>query len=76
MKDLRTAKVVEMKRSPQMWSIKAGPRYVMGFMGADARERAIAFAQANFSEFTVVSKPTTKREQARLDAIAGLSETT
>jgi hypothetical protein len=57
-----------------MWSIKAGARYVMGFMGTDARERAIAFAQTNYSEFTVVSKPTPKREQARLDAIAGLSE--
>jgi hypothetical protein len=44
-------------------------------MGADARERATIFA-AKLGEFTVVAKPTTKREQARLDAIAGLSEPT
>jgi len=76
MKPPKPVKVVQLKKSPQMWSIKVGARYVMGFMGNDARERAINFAARESADFEIVAKPTTKREQARLDAIAGLSEVT
>jgi hypothetical protein len=46
------------------------------FMGASARERAVAFARAQSPDFEIVEKPTPKREQARLEAIAGLSKRT
>jgi hypothetical protein len=63
MKDQRTAKVIEIKRKPPVWSVKAGARYVTGFSGTDARQRAVAFAAANFVEFEIVEKPAPKREQ-------------
>jgi hypothetical protein len=62
MKDPRTAKVIETKRKPPMWSVKAGARYVTGFMGDNARKRAIAYAAKNFAEFEIVEKPAPKRE--------------
>jgi hypothetical protein len=74
MKDPRTAKIIEIKRKPPIWSVKAGARYVAGFSGNDARQRAVAFAAANFAEFEIIEKPVPKREQARLDEIAGLSK--
>jgi hypothetical protein len=63
MKDPRTAKVIEIKRKPPVWSVKVGARYVTGFSGTDARQRAVAFAAANFVEFEIVEKPVPKREQ-------------
>jgi hypothetical protein len=63
MKDPRTAKVIEIKRKPPMWSVKAGARYITGFSGNDARQRALAFASVNFVEFEIVEKPVPKREQ-------------
>jgi hypothetical protein len=57
----RVAKVIETKRKPPMWSVKAGARYVTGFMGDDARKRAIAYAAKNFVEFEIVEKPVPKR---------------
>lgn len=63
MKDPRTAKVIETKRKPPLWSVKAGARYITGFMGTDARKRAIAYAAKNFAEFEIVEKPVPKREQ-------------
>jgi hypothetical protein len=63
MKDPRTAKVIEIKRKPPMWSVKVGARYVTGFSGNDARQRAIDFAATNFTEFDIVEKPVPKREQ-------------
>ena len=63
MKDSRTAKVIETKRKPPIWSVKAGARYVTGFMGNDARKRAVAYAAKNFAEFEIVEKPVPKREQ-------------
>jgi|GEM_PF-5304208 len=63
MKDVRTAKVIETKRKPPIWSVKAGARYVASFMGNDARKRAIAFAAKTFAEFEIVEKPAPKREQ-------------
>lgn len=63
MKDPRTARVIETKRKPPMWSVKAGARYVIGFMGDDARKRAIAYAAKNFAEVEIVEKPAPKREQ-------------
>jgi hypothetical protein len=63
MKDPRTAKVIETKRKPPMWSVKAGARYVTSFMGSDARKRALAYAAKNFAEFEIVERPAPKREQ-------------
>jgi hypothetical protein len=63
MQDTRTVKVIETKRKPPMWSVKAGARYVAGFLGNDARKRAIAYAAKNFVEFEIVEKPVPKREQ-------------
>ena len=76
MKDPRAAKVIETKRKPPIWSVKAGARYVTGFMGNDARTRAIAFAAKNFAEFEIVEKPVPKREQLSRRGNAGLSKAT
>ena len=35
---------------------------------------SVAFAATNFAEFEIIEKPVPKREQARLDEIAGLSK--
>jgi len=72
MKDPRTAKVIETKRKPPMWSVKAGTRYVTSFMGNDARKRAIAYATKNFAEFEIVEKPVPEREQRSRRSAAGL----
>ena len=74
MRNLRPAEVIETKRKPPLWSVKAGARYIANFSGADARQRAIDYATANFGEYTIRETPTPKREQARLDARAGLSK--
>ena len=74
MKDQRTAKVIETKRKPPLWSVKAGARFVTSFMGNDARKRAIAYATKNFVEFEVVEKPVPKREQRSRRGNAGLSK--
>ena len=60
-KNSKMARVVEIKRKPPMWSVKAGARYVAGFMGKDAKKRAVAFAAKNFIEFEIVEKPVPKR---------------
>jgi hypothetical protein len=73
MKDPRPAKVIETKRKPPMWSVKAGARYVASFMGSDARKRAIAYAAKNFAEFEIVEKPVPKRARS---GDAGLSKPT
>jgi hypothetical protein len=74
MKDPRTAKVVEIKRKPPIWSVKVGARYVTSFMGDDARKRAIAYAAKSFAEFEIVEKPVPKREQRSRRDDAGLSK--
>jgi hypothetical protein len=76
MKTEKPVKVIQTKRSPPIWTVKVGARYAKGFMGDDAKARAMAFATNLSAEFEVVEKATPKREQARLDAIAGLSELT
>jgi hypothetical protein len=67
-------KVIETKRKPPLWAVKVGARYKAAFMGDDAKDRAIQFARDKSPDFEIVEKPTPKREQARLDAIAGLSK--
>jgi hypothetical protein len=74
--DPRTAKVIETKRKPPIWSVKAGARYVTGFMGNNARKRAIAYAAKNFAEFEIVEKPVPKSEQRSRRDDAGLSKPT
>jgi hypothetical protein len=77
MTDPRTAKVIETKRKPPIWSVKAGARYVTGFIGNDARKRAVAYAAKNFAEFEIIEKPSPKREHlSRSDPLekAGLSK--
>jgi len=74
--DPRTAKVIEVKRKPPIWSVKAGARYITGFMGDDARKHAIAYATKNFAGFEIVEKPVPKREQRSRRGGAGLSKPT
>jgi hypothetical protein len=76
MKDPRTAKVIETKRKPPIWSVKAGARYVTSFMGDNAKKRAVAYAAKNFAEFELVEKPVPKREQSSRRGAAGLSKPT
>jgi hypothetical protein len=76
MKVTRTAKVIEVKRKPPMWSVKVGARYVASFIGNDARQLAIAHAAARFAEFEIVEKPVPKREQRSRRGDAGLSKPT
>jgi hypothetical protein len=71
-----TAKVIETKRKPPIWSVKVGARYATGFMGNDARKRAIAYAAKNFAEFEIVEKPVPKRERLSRRGDAGLSKPT
>ncbi len=66
-----TAEVIEIKRSPSIWSVKANKRFKADFSGAGAREKAEAFARENFGEFTVRTKPIPSREQRWRDARAG-----
>jgi hypothetical protein len=54
MKDARTAKVIETKRKPPMWSVKAGARYVASFSGNDARQLAIAHAAINLPKLKLL----------------------
>ena len=72
----RAAKVIETKRKPPMWSVKAGARYIASFMGSDARKRAIAYAAKNFAEFELVEKPVPKRAHLSRRGDAGLSKPT
>lgn len=65
-----TAEVIETKRKPPLWSVKAGGRYKAGFMGADARAKAEAFAAETFGKFTVVERPPTGKELKRAEALA------
>lgn len=76
MKDPRTAKVIETKRKPPLWSVKADARYVASFMGDDARKRAMAYAAKNFTDFEIVEKPVPKRTQLPRRGNAGLSKST
>jgi hypothetical protein len=66
-KNSQMARVVEIKRKPPLWSVKAGTRYITGFLGNDARKRAIAFAAKNFAEFEIIEKPVPKRPSRRPD---------
>jgi hypothetical protein len=52
-----TAEVIETKRHPPIWSVKAKKRYKAAFSGADARAKAEAFALAEFGAFTIKEKP-------------------
>jgi hypothetical protein len=68
------AEVIETKRKPSLWTVKAGGRYQASFAGPTAKDNAIKYAAKRFAEFIVVERPTPKREQARFDAWAGLSK--
>lgn len=71
---MKPVKVIQTKRKPPLWSVKVGARYKSTFSGSGARERAIEFAILLRGDFEIVEQPTPKRESARLDAIAGLSD--
>ena len=64
MKDSRTAQVIELKRQLPMCSVKVSERYVTGFMGNDARERAMRFATENYAAIEIVEK-TARRQPSR-----------
>lgn len=54
--------VIETKRSPPIWTVKSGKRYVAEFSGTNARERAEAVA-SEMGGYTVKPKPELKRER-------------
>jgi hypothetical protein len=60
----RDTKVVEVKRSPPIWGVKSGNRYVADFLGSDARAKAEAYARERFGQYTVKAKPIPKRALA------------
>jgi hypothetical protein len=72
--DPRTAKVIETKRKPPIWSVKVGARYVARFSGNDARQLAVAHAATNFTGFEIVEKRAPKRAQLSRRGDAGLSK--
>jgi hypothetical protein len=45
MKVERTAQVIETKRKPPLWTVKAEGRYKARFLGDDAKEKALACAR-------------------------------
>jgi hypothetical protein len=62
MKPPKPVKVIQTKRSPPIWAVKVGARYVTGFIGKDAKDRAISFATTKHGWFELIEKPPTKRE--------------
>jgi hypothetical protein len=56
-----TAEVIETKRSPPIWSVKAGHRYKAAFSGPDARTQAEEYAIMNYGGFTLREKPALAR---------------
>jgi hypothetical protein len=74
MKGHKPVKVIQTKRKPPLWSVKVGARYAGTFTGESGRASAINFAATLSDNFEIIEKPTPRREQVRLDAIAGLSE--
>lgn len=48
--------VIETKRSPPLWSVKSGHRYVARFVGTDARAKAEALA-SEMGGYEVRPKP-------------------
>ncbi len=53
-------KIIQTKRSPPLWSVKVGVRYVASDSGAGAKVRAIVRAQ-EFGEPEVIERPEPKR---------------
>lgn len=64
-----TAEVIETKRNPSIWSVKAGKRYKATYAGPGAREKAEAFARAKFGEFTVRELAPLVRQQWRPEMV-------
>ena len=56
------AAVIQIKRKPPIWSVKAGGRYVATFLGSDARAQAEAYAATHFGGFTVEEQTIPARE--------------
>ena len=65
-----TTQVIETKRQPPLWSVKANQRFKAVFHGADARALAEAYAAHHHGEFEIVSKKVPAREQRRLNFLA------
>ena len=65
-----TAKVIETKRQPPLWSVKAGNRFKAVFHGAEARAQAEAYATENYGAFEVREKSATGKETRRAEFLA------
>jgi hypothetical protein len=65
-----TTQVIQTKRQPPLWTVKAGYNIVAGFSGADARAKAEAYAAENYGTFEVREKPLTGKERRRLEFLA------
>ena len=64
MKNERIAQVVETKRKPPLWSVKAGGRYRATFLGHDAKEKALEYAKEHYTDLSVIEHATTRRKAA------------
>lgn len=60
------ARIIRIKRSPPIWAVKAGPRYVAYFSGANAERQATEHAQEHYGDHARVI-PEPKRKPARPD---------
>lgn len=62
MKAESLAQVIETKRSPPLWSVKAGNRYQASFLGEGARAKAERYAAKRYSGYEVRELPPMKRK--------------
>jgi hypothetical protein len=70
MRNANVAEVIQTKRKPPIWAVKARGRYARTFIGPNAKAEAEAFAAASYPEFTVSERPTPGRELKHLHAAA------
>ena len=69
-----TAQVIQTKRQPPYWAVKARGRYQAYFSGPDGRAQAEAHAAERYGEFKVLVKPETGKEAKRAAFLAAQAE--
>ncbi len=65
----KLTQVIRTKRSPPIWAVKVGARYVAHFSGAQAEQQATEHAQANYGAHSVIV-PEPKRRVAKANELA------
>ena len=69
-----TAQVIQTKRQPPYWAVKARGRYQAYFSGPDGRAQAEAHAGEHYGAFEVLAKPQTGKESKREAFLAEMAE--